>query len=390
MAYHLEHTQLRVVHKHSCQQGNKALLAKARLLLLEHILPTTEEFIYQLQASGVEMFAVLAKPYSIDEEVAKRLHKKRVDIIRKSYQELDETDFLDRLLKRAIEASKKDQKQIVIVEVGGYFAQPLTRLDPEAAQFIAGAVEDTTFGHNRYAKLIQNIPVPVFSVARSALKEIEARFVGRDAVAAIESVLRAKGVSLAGRNALVIGYGMIGSNVARALENHDMKVHVYDLHDFKNLRAYIDGFAIHKKRELIKSADLIFAATAERALSWEEIEECKSNVILASVGSRDTEFDIVGLKEQSLKIEDITADIKRFWTPNSKQILLVRQGTAVNFLLPSLPAEVLDLVFAEVFFCMMLLLDHQNKSVYPPGELYHVPESYLNAISNDWLRNVNS
>ena len=356
--------------------------------MLEHILPTTEEFVYQLQAAGVEVFALLAKPYSIDPEVAKRLHKKGIDIIRKTYQELDDTDFLDGLLKKAIEASKKDQRQIVIVEVGGYFAKPLTRLNPEAAQFIAGVVEDTTFGHNRYAKAIQDVPVAVFSVARSALKEIEARFVGRDAVAAIESVLRGKGVSLAGRNALVIGYGMIGSNVARALQNQDMKVHVYDIDDFKNLKAYIDGFAIHKKRELIKSADLIFAATAARALSWAEIEECRNNVILASVGSRDTEFDVAGLEEQSLKIEDVGPEIQRFSIPNSKQILVVRKGTAVNFLLPSLPAEVLDLVFAEVFLCIMLLLQHQRE--YPPGELYHAPDSYLNSIANDWLRNVNS
>jgi adenosylhomocysteinase len=388
MAYLLDHTQLRVVHKYACQQRNKTTLANTRLILLEHILPTTEEFIYQVMNSGIEVFAVLGKPYSIDEKVAERLKIRGINVIRKSYRELDETNFLDELLTEALERSKKDQKEILIVEVGGYFAKPLTKLEPDAAQLIAGVVEDTTFGHNRYLKVIQDVPVPVFSVARSALKEIEARFVGRDAVAAIETVLRARGVSLAGRNALVIGYGMIGCNVARALQNHDIKVHVYDKHDFKNLRAYIDGFAIHKKRELIKSADLIFAATADQALSWEEIEECKDNAILASVGSRDTEFDIATLKEQSWKSETISPDIQRFTLPNSRNILVVRDGTAVNFLLPSLPVEVLDLVFAEVFLCMMLLLKKQKQ--YPPGELYQAPDTYLNEISNDWLRNVNS
>jgi adenosylhomocysteinase len=351
------------------------------------MLPTTAEFVRHLRDTGAEIFELLAKPYSIDEGTFSSLEAEGFPITRKTYQELEETDYLDQLLTRAVTASKADSKQIVVLEVGGYFAGPLSRLPAEAAQFVAGAVEDTTFGHNRYLALVQDIPVPVFSVARSSLKEIEARFVGRDAVAAIEHVLRGLGVSIAGRNALVVGYGMIGSNVARALRSQDLTVHVYDKHDYRNLRAFIDGFYIHKKRTLLENADLIFAATADRALAWDEIEECKSNVILASVGSKDTEFDISTLKEQALRAEPIGCHVIKYSLPNSKQIMVVRDGTAVNFLLPSLPVEILDLVFAEMFICLMLLLKRQP--MYPPGVLYNAADTFLNEISKDWLRFVN-
>ena len=337
--------------------------------------------------AGAEVFSLLAKPYSIDEEVAQRMEKSGLSVIRKSYKELDEPGFLDELLATAIEKTKHDGKQIVILEVGGYFAAPLSRISLEAAQFISGVVEDTTFGHNRYAKLIDKIPVPVFSVARSALKEIEARYVGIDAVAAVEFVLRDLGVSISGRNALVIGYGMIGSNVARALRRHDLNVSVYDKHDYKNLRAFVDGFSVNSKRKLIENADIVFAATADCALAWPEIEESKDNVILASVGSRDSEFEVAVLKEQALAESSISKHIKKYILSNSKSIMVVRDGTAVNFLLPSLPVEILDLVFSEILLCVMLLLKRQP--VYPPGTLYVAPDTYLNSISEDWLRIVN-
>ena len=174
-------------------------------------------------------------------------------------------------------ASMEDHKWIIIIDVGGYFAQPVIDLQnafPDCAKWIVGIIEDTTFGHNRYIKCVRKIRVPVFSVARSSLKEIEARFVGQDAVKAMDTVLRELGVLMSGRHALVIGYGMIGKNIALALKNSHLVVSVYDQYDFRNLAAYIDGYNIHKKRELIKSADIIFLATGDPsgALSYENIE----------------------------------------------------------------------------------------------------------------------
>jgi len=180
---------------------------------------------------------------------------------------------------------------------------------------------------------------------------------------------------------------MVGSNVARALRHHDLNVHVYDMLDYRNLCAFVDGCYINKKRELIKHADLIFSATASEALTWEEIEECKDNVILASVGSKDTEFDIKTLREQALAEQIIGPAIKKYNLPNDKAIFVVKDGTAVNFLLPSLPVEILDLVFSEILVCIVLLLKRQEK--YPPGILHNLADANLSAIAKDWLRFVN-
>lgn len=387
MPYHLQNTQLRVVRSMVRQERN-APLRNTRMIMLEHILPTTAEYVAHLRDVGVEIHTLLGKPYSIDSTTFSNLSEAGVNIKRISYKQLEETDYINRLLDRAIFKSKKDNKPILILDVGGYFAKPLSQLDQQDAGLFAGVVEDTTYGHNRYLRMYQEIPIPVFSVARSSLKEIEARFVGRDGVAAVESVLRDLGVSISGRHALVIGYGMIGSNVARTLRNHDLIVQVYDREDFKNLRAFIDGFFIHKKRELIRTADLIFAATADRALSFTEIEECKSHVILASVGSKDTEYEVDTLKSQAIAATSIGKHIVKYDLANGKSIMLLRDGTAVNFMLPSLPVEILDLVFSEILVCALLLL--KRKDDFPAkNKVYQSPDTNLSAISKDWLRFVN-
>ena len=307
----------------------------------------------------------------------------------KSYSDLENSDFISELLQDAVEKSAIDGKKILIVDVGGYFAQPVSKMDKTDLNYFAGIVEDTTFGHNRYLELVEEIQVPVFSVARSRLKEIEARFVGRDAVIAMDHVLRKIGISLAGRHALVIGYGMIGMNVARALQSLDLKVQIYDKHDHRNLAAFIDGFTIHKKRELIKHADIIFSATGDPngAMGFDEIEECKNNVIFSSVGSKDTEFDVREVISQSLSSNEIGEELTEYQLPHSKNVIVAKEGAAVNFILPSIPVEILDLVFSEILLCMILLLKRPEK--YPPGALHESPDTFLNEVSKDWLRLVN-
>ncbi|MGQ2985469.1 adenosylhomocysteinase [Flavobacterium sp.] len=389
MGYHFRNSQLRVVRKFARQIRNKSHLEKTRIIILEHILPTTEEFINILQEVGCEFFQVIAKPYSIDQDVYNRLAEK-VDLVRKTYDELENTNYLSTLIERAINQSIKDGKKIVIIDVGGYFAAPLSKLKTEQIEFIAGVVEDTTFGHNRYLLAIENINIPVFSVARSNLKEIEARFVGRDAVYAMDNILRRSGISISGRNALVIGYGMIGKNVARTLRSSDLNVYVYDKHDHKDLSAFIDGFHIHKKRELLKLADIIFLATGDPngALSFNEIEECKDNVILVSVGSKDTEYDLKAINEQAISCEKIDHHLMMFTLSNSKEVISAKEGTAINFTMPSIPIEILDLVFSEILLCTLLILKKPDD--YPPGKLYESHADHLDAVSKDWLRFVNS
>lgn len=391
MAYYLEGTHLRVVAGIARCSTHKQLLRDVNLILLQHVLPTTEAFIRLLQDAGANIHTLLCKPYSIDAAVETRLANSGLQLVTKSYSDLESTTYLSELVKEAVDTCEKGGKRLAILEVGGYFAKPLTTFSAATApntQVLAGIVEDTTFGHNRYVKHAQDIPYPVFSVARSPLKEIEARFIGKDAVAAAAHVLRELGNTIAGRNALVLGYGMIGSNVARTLRSYDLDVSVYDIEDYKNLRAFVDGYRVNKKFELLKSADIIFSATAKTALTLGEIKDyCKDNVILASVGSKDTEFDVAAIKQEAGNDQErVGAYLVKYKLLNSHHVYVLKDGTAVNFLLPSLPVEVLDLVFAEILHCLLQLL---RKPYTQGGRVYESDGKHLNEISKSWASYVN-
>lgn len=400
--FHFGETQLRVVQRTTSLPDNAQLLDKTRALVVGHILPTTEEFIRLLMDAKVAIHALFAKPYSIDSGVLESLKGRGVKVVEETYETLDTSDLMYDELASAIRMSKEDDRRVVLFDIGGYFAKPLSLLSAADASKIAGVVEDTTFGHNRYATAVNStngIPVPVYSVARSDLKKIEARFVGRDAVQAVDQMLREVGIAMTGRNALVIGYGMIGQNVARALRNYDLNVYVYDLEDRKLARAFIDGFHIHKKSVLIPSADIIFSATGSEALhgqpamSLEEMEECKPNVILASVGSRKSEFDVEALVASKPEGTKMSRYLTKY-VPMSKPVILANEGTAVNFTLPSIPVEVLDLVFAEILYCAISLLKQNlaatdGEPPLVPNTIYRAKSRELDEIAKVWLRSVN-
>ena len=396
--YPIENTKLRVCASFLREKRNLRVIRNCRLILLEHILPTTESLIYLLAEAGADIHTIVAKPYSVDHNVLERLKQYNFSILQnKSYEELETTNVLDDLLSNAVRKSQQDGRKILIFEVGGYFARPLTRVRKSKSEYFVGVVEDTTFGHNRYFDEIERINVPVISVDRSRLKEIEAHFVGRDAVSALEMVMRRIGESITGRHVVVIGYGMIGKNVARCLDAADLNVSVYDIRDHRNLKAFMMGFNVHKKAELLRKADIVFAATgwsayrrAQRqpAVSKDEIlERLKNNAMLVSVGSKDNEFDMKRLKELATSKKAIGNDVIKYTLPSNNNVLVVKDGTAVNFLLPSIPTEILDLVFAEVLLSGILLM--KNPSEYNLGHVHQIDQKYWNYIAKDWLRFVN-
>lgn len=389
-------SKLRVCATYLREARNKSALKNLRILMLEHMLPTTEALVYLLAEAGTSIDLIYAKPYSIDREVVQRLSDQGFRVAEHSYLELESSTILDEALREAVAACILDGRKLAILDVGGYFAEPLSRFPKRKYEWIAGVVEDTTFGHNRYVRARARIHAPVISVARSRLKEIEAMFVGRDAVQATDQALRSVGDSITGRHALVVGYGMIGKNVARSLKAADLNVSVHDIRDHRMLKAFMNGFGVNKKSALLRAADIVFAATGWEAhplargpaVSRDEIVEyVRDNAVLASVGSKDNEFDIGAIRELAESSELVGEHLVRYALPNRRVVHVVREGTAVNFILPSIPVEVLDLVFSEIVLSVVLLL--KNPNAYSPRAVHELREEYWSQIAKDWLRYTN-
>lgn len=204
--------------------------------------------------------------------------------------------------------------------------------------------------------------------------------------------MRDIGVSITGKNVLIVGYGMIGETTARALNAANLSVSVYDIRDHRNLTGFMAGFRVHKKAELLRMADIVVCVTGwsstkntKPALSLDEIlEQVKHNSILVSAGSQDNEFNVAGLKELAVSIKQLSDYVTQYDLPNTKTVYVIKDGTAVNFLLPSMPVQILDLVFAEIVLSTIMLV--KNNCDIPIGCVNVTEEKNWNAISKDWLR----
>jgi len=135
--YHLHEVHLRVVHKYLRERRNSAI-GNARFLVLEHLLPTTAEFVRLIREAGGDIHALIAKPYSIDPSTLAALEAEGFPIISESYATL-EAGFLDGILSDVIAKSREDGLQIIVIDVGGYFADPLMRLSLDDVPLFAGA-----------------------------------------------------------------------------------------------------------------------------------------------------------------------------------------------------------------------------------------------------------
>jgi adenosylhomocysteinase len=336
-------------------------LKNIRIILLQHMLTDTEEFIELLHSSGATIQAIFGKPNSCDSEVVKRLESKYYVRVNE-YCLYDETDYLLDYLRNIINLCKMDNSSILILEVGGYFVKPLSRLDQSELKFILGTVEVTTFGHNRYQKSINEVNIPVYSVARSSIKEVEAKHVAHAVLEGTNKAMREIKRSVRNSTGLMIGYGMIGRSVVKAMRNWGIIPIVFDKSYGKLLEAFHDDHNIVLELEHgLSKADFIFSSTGNRGLFYDQMLLCKNGVVLVSAGSRTNEFDTEELDKRCIEKYQISKNITSYLLENKKTIYLVNKGKAVNFLVGSCPDEIVDLIFAEILVNAKKLCNKSEK-----------------------------
>ncbi len=340
---------------------------KLRLLIMQHALRDTAAFLKSLTDNGFAVDAFLAKPNSIERNNYTLIEEMGIECIMepegsKPYDWYEEEGNLDALIATSIKMAKANSQKLIIVDVGGYFARPLANLKSSDKEVVLGVCEVTSFGHWRYQEVAHKLPVPVVSIARSPLKQAEAIYVGETVVQATEDVLRGAGKVLSSKQAGIIGYGMIGSQIAGALRKRGLNTVVLDKTAILSMKAKLEGFQIaHDMRELLGRSDVIFSATGGQTLGQLEIvDQVKPEALLVSGGSRSAEFDMTWLEERCVKTKR-SDHLSDYRLEDGKIVTMLNNGKAANFLKSGTPEEVMDIVFAELFRCIEMMAARRFK-----------------------------
>ncbi len=251
-------------------------------------------------------------------------------------------------------------KPFILLDIGGYFANLLDSIETEFPGQLWGVAELTENGHRRYEQIekAKGLPCPVYSTARSPLKEPEDFLIGESVIFSSDAVLREINEIMVGKIALVIGYGKVGQSIARRISGRGLQVMVYDIEPARRALAFAHGFSIPERQICLRRANLIFCASGNKSMTATDFELLSSGTFVFSVTSSDDEFIFLGEEAPLGESISVGAVIKQY-TVGENRLYIVNDGNAVNFLHGGVVGPFVYLVQSE------LLLAARNLGIEP-------------------------
>lgn len=355
--------------------------AAAAALVVTHLLPDRPFFLHAL-AEVADIACVLPKPKSIDRNVLLRIRD------RYAVEMADRTALADReQLGALLSRHGIDGRLLVAIDLGGYFAPAVGHLAVKAS--LVGVVEDTENGHQKYLRELRApFPCPVFSVARSPLKNAEDYLIGHSVVFSAEGLMRSRGDVLQGRSACVIGYGKIGRSIAQLLRAHGVQIAVHDIDPVPLTEAHAHGFAVHSElSSALCGAGIVICATGNLALRHQDFEHVQPGAYVASVTSSDDELELRPLKERYER-HRVARDIVRYrrrgeTRANGHYFYVLNNGEAVNFLHGAVVGPAIHLVQGEVLMAVARML---QRTPAETSQVLEVANADRAAIARIWLK----
>lgn len=267
-------------------------------------------------------------------------------------------------LARSLASCAKTGQRLVVQDVGGFAAPLLQTYFSDRLHLVKGVIEITKQGVWRAAEV--PLGFPVLHCADSQLKRLEAVRCGETVARCIDGVARALGLSLAGRAALVMGAGWIGTGVARALRRFDMTTSLVDTDPVRVLEARLDGYAADLTPSRLGAAELIVGATGRCSVDAQTLAALPDGAIVASASSRQIEIDVDWLRQfPSTRVIDGLAEFRVSTTRGTRRVLLVNDGFPANFLpgSSSVADEIVEPILGELIVLQKALMAND----FPPG-----------------------
>lgn len=219
----------------------------------------------------------------------------------------------------------------MILDDGGDLTNMVLDNYPELVEGIQGISEETTTGVLRLIERERKgtLPIPAINVNDSVTKsKFDNKYGCKES--AVDAIRRATDVMMAGKVAVVAGYGDVGKGTAASLKGAGARVIVTEIDPICALQAAMDGFEVKKMIDAAPRADIIVTATGNKdILKGVHFESLKDKVIVGNIGHFDNEIDVAWLKENS-KEENIKPQVDIFTLKSGKQVVLLSQGRLMN------------------------------------------------------------
>jgi adenosylhomocysteinase len=189
----------------------------------------------------------------------------------------------------------------------------------------------------------------------------------------LDGILRSTNLLLAGRRAVVVGYGMCGRGVASRARGLGAQVAVVETDPLRALEAVMEGFSVQDSLTAARQGDLFITVTGDiHVLRKEHFEAMRDGAILANSGHFNVEIDIPALSEMAASHRRVRENVEEYLLPDGRRIYLLAEGRLVNLAgAEGHPASVMDMSFANQALCVEYVKDAHTKL---EKVVYDVPE----------------
>ncbi len=195
---------------------------------------------------------------------------------------------------------------------------------------IIGVSEETTTGVHRLYEMQKkgDLPFPAINVNDSVTKsKFDNKYGCRESL--VDAIRRGTDVMMAGKVAVVLGYGDVGKGSAQSLAGAGARVVVTEVDPICALQAAMDGFDVQTLDDVVASADIFVTATGNKdVITAEDMKKMKNMAIVSNIGHFDNEIDVAGLRNHKWTNVKPQVDLVEF--PHGRRIILLSQGRLVN------------------------------------------------------------
>jgi len=342
------------------EYGSEKPLKGARIVGSLHMTIQTAVLIETLTALGADVRWASCNIFSTQDHAAAAIAKSGVPVFAVKGQSLVEHwDYLDRsfmfpeganlilddggdatlyvLLGARVEAGETDLIEVATSEEEeAIFAQIKKRMKESPGWFtktreaIKGVSEETTTGVHRLYDLQKKglLPFPAFNVNDSVTKsKFDNKYGCKESL--VDGIRRATDTMMAGKVAVVCGYGDVGKGSAASLRGAGARVKVTEVDPICALQAAMDGFEVVLLEDVVKSADIFITTTGNKdVIRLEHMREMKDMAIVGNIGHFDNEIQVAALRNH--KWTNIKDQVDMIEMPSGNRMILLSQGRLLN------------------------------------------------------------
>ncbi len=365
---------------------DKKPLQGTRIAGCLHMTIQTAVLIETLVELGAEVTWSSCNIFSTQDHAAAAIAAKGIQVY--AWKGMTEEEF-DWCIEQTLYFGEERKPLNMILDDGGDLTNMVLDQYPELVSDIRGLSEETTTGVHRLYERMKNgtLPLPAINVNDSVTKsKFDNKYGCKESL--VDAIRRATDVMLAGKVAVVAGYGDVGKGSVASLSGAGARVIVTEIDPICALQASMDGYEVKKMVDAVPEADIVVTATGNKdIISEKHFRLMKDKTILCNIGHFDNEIDMAWINEHYGHTKISIKPQVDLYEVEGKDVIVLAEGRLVNLgCATGHPSFVMSNSFTnQVLAQIELWYNHENYE----NEVYTLPKHLDEKVARLHLKKIN-